>query len=248
MYKIAKMTFKPSVAGLEGVPDKVDEILGMLHKNGQILDWIIEDHAPSYVATVSTTDDDSLDEKYFNQYIRSAISDFEIETEIVCDDALASDCCHCADHSYYIFAVYPDLSSSPVWCGDCGNEIPLTRIPYLYGEEEHYSILNFQQMYKAVDTLWMDSLSDRFTKRQLVNHKSELNKRGMEIRAELERRLGKPVYYLLANPIGGWYELEKNNKHLEVCPKCGGELEKIDHACANKVCKKCRFAFVDPEE
>ena len=29
MYKIAKMTFKPSGAGLEGVPDKVDEILGM---------------------------------------------------------------------------------------------------------------------------------------------------------------------------------------------------------------------------
>ena len=27
-----------------------------------------------------------------------------------------------------------------------------------------------------------------------------------------------------------------------------GELEKIDHACADKVCKKCRFAFVDPEE
>jgi predicted nucleic acid-binding Zn ribbon protein len=248
MYKIAKIIFKPKSADLADIPDKIDEILGMLHKNGQILDWIIEDHATFFVATVSTTDDDSLEERYFNQYIRHAIGDFDTEIEIVSDDALASDCCHCADHSYYIFAIYPDLSSSPVWCGDCGNEIPLTRIPYLYGEEEHYSILNFQQMYKAVDTLWMDSLSDRFTKRQLVSHKSELNKRGMEIRAELERRLDKPVYYLLANPIGGWYELEKNNKHLEVCPKCGGELEAIDHACANKVCQKCRFAFVDPEE
>ena len=103
-------------------------------------------------------------------------------------------------------------------------------------------------MYKAVDTLWMDSLSDRFTKRQLVNHKSELNKRGMEIRAELERRIGKPVYYLLANPVGGWYELEKNNQKLEVCPKCGGELEDIENTYADKVCRKCRLAFVDPEE
>ena len=248
MYIIAKMTFKPSVAGLEGVPDKVDEILGMLHKNGQILDWIIEDHAPVFVARVTTTDDDSLDERYFNQYIRGAIADFDIETEIVGDDALASDCCHCTEHSYYIFAIYPDLSSSPVWCGACGNEIPLTRIPYLFGEEEHYSILNFQQMYKAVDTLWMDSLSDRFTKRQLVSHKSELNKRGMEIRAELEKQVGKPVYYLLANPVGGWYELEKNNQKLEVCPKCGGELEDIENTYAEKVCRKCRLAFVDPEE
>lgn len=248
MYKIAKMTFKPSVAGLEGVQDKVDEILGMLHKNGQILDWIIEDHAPVYVARVTTTDDDSLDERYYNQYICGAIADFETEVEIVCDEALSSDCCHCPEHGYYILAIYPDLASSPVICGDCGNEIPLTRIPYLYGEEEHYSILNFQRIYKAVDTLWMDSLSDRFTKRQLVSHKSELNKRGMEIRAELEKQVGKPVYYLLANPVGGWYELEKNNQKLEVCPKCGGELEDIENTYADKVCRKCRLAFVDPEE
>ena len=71
---------------------------------------------------------------------------------------------------------------------------------------------------------------------------------GMEIRAELERRIGKPVYYLLANPIGGWYELEKNNQKLEVCPKCGGGLEDIENTCADKVCRKCRLAFVDPEE
>ncbi len=249
MYKIARITFKPIIDGVENIADRIDEILGMLYKNGQILgDWIIEDHAPVYIASVTTTDDDSLEAKYYNQYIRKEIADFYIETEIVCDDALASDCCHCAEHGYYIFAVCPDLSSSPVICGDCGNEIPLTRIPYIYKEEEHYSILNFQSMYKAVDTLWMDSLSDRFTKRQLVNHKSELNRRGMEIRAELEKKVGRPVYYLLANPIGGWYELEKNNKKLEVCPKCGGEFEKIDYAYADKVCQTCRLAFIDPED
>ena len=248
MYKIARITFKPISEGLENIPDRIDEILSMLYKNGQIIDWIIEDHSPIFIATVNTTDDDSLDAKYYNQYIRKELADFEIKTEIVGDDALASDCCHCHEHSYYILAIYPDLSSSPVICGDCGNEIPLTRMPYLYGEEEHYSILNFQRMYKAVDTLWMDSLSDRFTKRQLVDHKSELNRRGMEIRAELEKRVGKPVYYLLANPVGGWYELEKNNKKLEVCPKCGGAFDRIDNAYADKVCQTCRLAFVDPED
>ena len=248
MYKIARITFKPIANDIEDIPDKVDEILAMLYKNGQILDWIIEDRAPIYIATVTTTDDDSLDPKYYNQYIRKEIADFDVETEIVCDEAMSSDCCHCAEHSYYIFAIYPDLASSPVICGDCGNEIPLTRIPYIYREEEHYSILNFQRMYKAVDTLWMDSLSDRFTKRQLVDHKSELNRRGMEIRAELEKKVGRPVYYLLANPIGGWYEYEKNNKHLEVCPKCGGNFDKIDNTCADKVCHNCRLAFIVPED
>ena len=219
----------------------------MLYKNGQIIDeWIVEQHDQNYVANVVTTDDDSLSPEYYNQYILKEIDCFDIEIKIVCDDAMATDSCHCPEHSYYIFAIDPYLSSSPVICGDCGKEIPLIRIPYLYNEEEHYSILNFQKTYQAVDRLWMDSLSDRFTKRQIVDHNSQLNKRGLDIRAELENKVGKPVYYLLCNPIGGWFEFEKNNKVLEGCPKCGNALfttEGYFDGVLNQ-CHGCRLAFV----
>ena len=80
----------------------------------------------------------------------------------------------------------------------------------------------------------MESLSDRFTKRQIIDYNSQLNKRGLDIRAELERNVNKPVYYLLCNPIGGWFEFEKNNKNLTACPKCNGEFSKIDNAYADK--------------
>ena len=186
MYKIAKIYFKPIIKDRDIALDKIDDILWMLIKNGQILDeCIVEDHNDHYIANVITTDDDSLDTKYFNQYIKNEIKDFEINVQIICDDALATDSCHCEEHSYYVLAINPDDSSSPIICGDCGKEIPLIRIPYLYKEEEHYSILSFQRLYKSVDNLWMQSLSDRFSKRQIVDYKSQLNQRGIDICNEL---------------------------------------------------------------
>ena len=217
MYKVARLTFKPKIKSDEEALDKIDAILFMLYKNGQILnDWIVESRDPYYIANVVTTDDDSLDSKYDNRYILKAIGNFDIDTEIICDDPMATDSCHCEEHHYYILAMDANENASPVICGSCGKEIPLIHIPYIFNEEEHDSLLSFQRTYHAVATLWMDSLSDRFTKRQITDHRSQLNKRGMEICAELEHKLGKPVYYLLRNPIGGWFEFEKKQPKPEV--------------------------------
>ena len=245
MYKIAKIIFNPLIDDKVKEVEKIDSILSMLIKNGQILEeCLVEKYDDYYVANVTIVDDDALDEKYYNQYIKDEIKNFEIDIKIICDDALATDSCHCKDHSYYILAINPYDSSSPIICGDCGKEIPLIRVPYIFNEEEHHSILNFQKIYKSVDNLWMNSLSDRFSKRQITDYKSQLNQRGIEICNELEKKIQKPVYYLLCNPIGGWFEFEKNNKELKVCPKCGGELNKLKNSYVEKICEKCRLAFI----
>lgn len=249
MYKVARIIFKPRNAFTEVVSDSVVSILTMLYKNGQISEgWSVEKHDQIYVANVVTTDDDSLNPEHYNQYIIKETENFDVETHIICDEATASDSCHCLKHSSYILAVEPYIASSPVICGDCGKEIPLYKVPCLYGEKEHYSILNFQKTYQAVLDLWFDSLSDRFTKRQITAFDSRLNKRGLDIRSELELKVDKPVYYLLLNPIGGWFDFEKNNKSLKVCPKCGKELAKFDGCYADKACVDCRFAFINGEE
>ncbi len=249
MYKIAKLTIKTTIENKDKAIDSLEDLLSTFYLNGQILNnWIIEDYKNYYEVRVTTTDDDSLDEKYYNQYIKDRLKNFQMSVQILADDACATDCCHCKEHSYYILAINPDDMSSPIICGDCGREIPLIRIPYLFNEEEHYSILNFQSIYKSVDNLWLNSLSDRFTKRQIIDHNSQLNKRGLDIRTELECKVGKPVYLLLANPIGGLYEFVKNNKNLDVCPKCGGKFRIIQNDYADKVCDQCRLAFVIHDE
>lgn len=248
MYKIARIVFNPINKEDDNIIDVVDDILAMLIKNGQILDeCVVENHKEFFIANVITTDDDSLDEKYYNKYILDAIKYFNIEVEIISDDALAVDSCHCENHSYYILAIDPNCSSSPIICGDCGKEMPLTKIPYLFNEEEHYSILSFQEIYKAVDTLWMNSLSDSFTRRQISDYKSQLNQRGIDVCFELEKKVNKPVYYLLCNPIGGWNEFNKN-KNLNCCPKCGNELSELKDSYVDKVCNNCRLAFIVNDE
>lgn len=251
MYKIAKIIFKPLAEGSQrDIAEKIDSFLFLLYMNGQILkSWNIEFHNKYYIANVITTDDDSLNGKYYNSYIQKELDNFDINHEIICEDLTATDCCHCKEHRYYLLAINPDDSSSPIICGDCGKEIPLIRIPYLYQEEEHWSILGFQTMYKAVDRLWMDGLSDRFTKRQIIDHNSQLNKLGMAICTELEKKLDKPVYYLLGNPIGGWYEFEKNGKILTSCPKCRDKIKKTGGHFDDELnlCHECRLAFITHE-
>jgi predicted nucleic acid-binding Zn ribbon protein len=249
MYKIAKITFRPLNKDAADILDSIDTILLKLYMNGQISEgWLIEQHDQDYIANVVSTDDDSLNAEYYNRDTLKEIERFDMEINIACDDPMADDSCHCINHSYYILAIDPSQSSSPVICGDCGKEIPLIRIPHLYKDEDHYSILNFQKTYQAVDRLWINGLSDRFTKRQIIHHNSQLNKMGLDIRAELESKVDKPVHYSLRNPIGGRFDFEKNNKNLECCPKCSGEFVKIDNPYADKVCQACRLAFITCED
>ena len=149
MYKVARIIFKPRNAYVEDIADTIDGILAMLYKTGQISEgWSVEKHDQTYVANVVTTDDDSLNPKYYNQYIFKETENFDMEAQIICDEATASDSCHCLKPSSYVLAVEPYIASSPVICGDCGKEIPLYKVPCLYGEKEHYSILNFQKTYQ----------------------------------------------------------------------------------------------------
>lgn len=244
MYKIAALKLTPFASDRKEGIENVKYLLTALSNNGQILDnYMIEEHEEHYIARVITTDDDSLDKIYFNEYIKKALENLDITVTIVANDAEASECCHCKDHSYYVLINDPDTKSSPVYCGDCRREIPLIRVPTLFNEKDHYDILHYQAMYCHVVNLWMSSLSDRFTKRQITDPNSALNKAGNEICRELENKTGKPVFYLLKNPIGGWWQYEKNNIPLSSCPKCGGGFRKIDKGIVDKVCDNCRLAF-----
>ena len=244
MYKIAKLTFKPKFENKDKSVELIDDILWMLYQNGQITsaECSIEDYSEYFVATVTTTDDDSLEQKYFNEYIKNSLASFDFKAEIIANAAGFRDSCHCVEHGYYIIDILYGEISSHIICGDCGKEIPLIKIPYLYNEKEHYSLLSFQSVYYSVSNLWQQCLSDRFTKRQLVDTNSQLIKMGIEIRGELEKKTGRPVYLFVEHNLGE--ALKKKPKYnIEFCPKCKKELRNIENYHANKVCDDCMLAF-----
>ncbi|MDE7212951.1 MAG: Zn-ribbon-containing protein, partial [Anaeroplasmataceae bacterium] len=241
MYKVAKIKFIPLLEDKEASIDSLGNLMGCLYKNGQILEeYVVEDHDSYYIATVTTTDDNSLNECYYNEYIQKEIKNFEVSYEIIADDAFCEDSCHCKDPSYYIMDCDSEDSTNPVFCGDCGCEVPLYKIPYLDGEKEHYTIQEYRRLYNSVYRVWLHGLSDRYSRRELIHYKSKLNKEGSRICKELEEKLGKPVYFLIINPLACYYQYKKNNKNLKVCPKCKGKFRFIEDGYADKVCDKCR--------
>ena len=83
MYKVAKLIISSYSKNEKISADDIDNLFSMLYKNGQILNnWIIEKYEDRFEARVTTTDDDSLDSKYFNSYIANQIKRFKVEIEI----------------------------------------------------------------------------------------------------------------------------------------------------------------------
>lgn len=269
MYKFVKTYLRVA----EDVEDKlnlIDTYFSTLYMNGQILSWDIygKQEGEEFVAVVAVADDDALEEKYNsvytntvigkraeieeptgNSYLEKNAGKLRMRYEALADDALATDCCHCQKSDGYVLYTEYSMASSPVYCVNCGKEVPLFRLPYVFKEREHYSIITWQETYQAVDQLWMNGLSDRFTRRQLCDPKSELNKQGIELCEELEKKLQTPVYLFCRCTSNMCFGSRRKRQPLSVCPKCGEELTPfVNQNLAEKACEACRLAFEKEDE
>lgn len=245
MYQSVKMFFRMNGKNINDQAQDIESLLNMYAQNGQILhDWIITVENNEPVAYACTTDNDALNEKYNNNYIAEMQKDISVTYIVLCDDPLESDSCHCKEPSFfYLDGTEADSDDNPLICGDCNREIPLFRVPYINEENEHYTILNWKATYRRVESLWIESLSERFTRRQLIDTKSELNKRGSDICRKIEAATGKPCYLFVTNPIGGWWHFREEDKILEKCPECGGDFRDIKFEFSAQVCDSCRLMF-----
>jgi predicted nucleic acid-binding Zn ribbon protein len=230
------ITFKNDC--VEDEKETLFDYLSTLYNNGQILnDYQLIKKDDDYFAFLTVPDKNALDPKFNSIYTNKYLNDIETKLDYLGENIDIGECCSCKEPSWYM--LYADFASneSPIVCGDCGHEIPLYKIKHIMEEEEHFSILSWQKVYKSIDKIWMYCLSDRFSKKQLSDPNSQLSKIGMKICAELEKVLKKPVYYFLYQP----------NKMTENCPKCKGKWEKSKRTkTVDFVCDDCRLATDDP--
>ena len=238
MAYFIRMTITFKIDCVENEIDTLFNYLSTLYKNGQILnDYQLIKKDNAYLAFLTVPDKNAIDPKFNNSYTNKYLNDIETKLDYLGENIDIGDCCCCKEPSWYM--LYADYASneSPIVCGDCGHEIPLYKIHHIMGEEEHFSILSWQKVYKSIDNIWMYCLSDRFSKRQLSDPNSQLSKNGIEICTELEKALKKPVFYFLYQP----YKMTEN------CPKCRGKWKKSKRTkTVDFVCENCRLATDDP--
>lgn len=244
MYKIAKIKFYPLIDSRETQLDSLSRIISGFLYNGQIMkNYVTEDCGDHFTVTVTIVGEEALLRENYSSYTYDHLDNFTIEYEISGCDPFASDFCHCEKHSHLILFHEPGVFSSPVICGDCGLEIPLYKLAQSETNDENFKIVMWQDMYDKVCELYINSLSDRFTKRQISDYNSQLNKLGAQNRKRIEERTGVPTYLFINNPMPDWYSRQKARAPLSRCPKCKNELRVIYPSSENKMCPDCRFAF-----
>lgn len=221
----------------ECVEDEVEtifEYLSTLYKNGQILnDYQLVRQDSNYAAFLTIPDMHALDTQFNTTYTNKYLLNIETKLDFLGKNMDIDEYCCCKEPSWYM--LYADYASneSPLVCGDCGHEIPLYKVQHIMREEEHFSILSWQKAYKSIDNIWMYSLSDRFSMRQLSDPNSQLSRNGMEICAELETVLKKPVFYFLY----------QQRKMTDCCPKCSAKWQRSKRTeTVDFVCDNCKLA------
>ena len=212
----------------------IEDYLCTLYLNGQIYsDYnLINTELHKYQVFVNS-------EKYNNEYVKRSYKHLIIQIKEIGNNILYDRNCNCKDVPYYIlFCTSETGTASPVICGKCGNEIPLYKIPYLFSDEEHFTLINYQKTYASVHELYMQSLSDRFTKNQLLNPHSSLNKMAFEIREDLENKIKKPVYLSLSRVFSD-HKNDYKKIDSDKCPKCGKTLVECDYQFDSVKIFKC---------
>ena len=237
MADFIRMTFTFKKDCIEDEMDTLFDFLSTLYKNGQILkDYQLVKKDNAYFAFLTTPDKNALEPQFNTIYTNRYLHDIETRIDYLGENMDIGECCICNEPSWYMLYANNASNGSPLVCGDCGNEIPLYKIQHILGEEEHFSILSWQKVYKSMDNIWMYCLADRFSKRQLSDPNSQLSRSGMEICTGLEKVLKKPVFYYLYQP----YTMTDN------CPKCGGKWNDSKRTkTVDFVCDTCRLAMDD---
>jgi predicted nucleic acid-binding Zn ribbon protein len=223
----------------EKILDLLGDYLDALYRNGQIRnDYVLVKNDVVYCAFTSLPERDSLDDKHTNFYVRKYVQLinkwFAVCFEYIGERHAYYEPCICENPSWYYLNTQ-FFADSPVICGDCRKRRSLYRLPYIGENEDFFPLQCWQRSYLSMDQIWFNSVSDRFSYRQMNDPKSPLSKEGRGLCRAFEKATGKPFYYFL------FYYINSRKKNI-CCPICGKPWQEIeDDNIVSKICKDCRL-------
>lgn len=232
------------------VRENIADFLCALENNGQILyGHLTVKNEYGYDLHVCTPKCDSLqpchDSIYVTRYRELLQQYATVEIRQMGENADGQEYCSCQKRTAMEMQTFYDDTDSVFTCCTCGKPIALYDLPYLLNQKDHYHIVNWQNTYRATDTLWMDSLSDRFTGNQLVNPHSALNTIGREIAQEMEKNAGITCYYNIFDDLTKKVKFTRvDGNPVRLCPECGKAMEyvKICDDYERCVCRDCKLS------
>jgi len=222
-----------------------------LERNGQILKDYKLTKDKNYTIYATLPKPDSFDEKHDGVYVKRDRKKIkEIYSYIVThlgENIESSRYCGCNKRTAIEMQTYYSDQDSVFTCCDCGMPVVYYELPFPTENQEDYCwVQNWQENYSAMDMLWMNCLSDRYTGNQRVKFDSALNKQGIEIAEYISKQLGYPVYYHLECDYGKSPKSEKvGGQQIHICPKCGNLMKRISFSEDYKrdVCNVCNLSY-----
>ena len=208
------------------------DFLTRLSRSGQVLrDYTILKQ-DNYILSVTLPHADALDPRHDTVYVRQSRTQlqelFEFRVQAMGENCNSQPYCTCGHRPALELVTSRMDIDSPVVCCGCGRPVALYEIPFYAHREDHYELLNWQDDYAAMDMLWMRCLCDRYTGRQLRDPHSALNRLGRELAADMEQKLGIPVYCHIFRD------------RTAVCPGCGETMTPLRDDL--EVCTPCRLS------
>lgn len=237
------------------VEDKIVHFISCLRNNGQVLsEYLLIRIENGYKLYVETPKADSLESCFDSMYVkkyRDILNEiFTITVTQIGVNAVSREYCSCGTKTSIEMQTFANDIDSVFTCCNCGKPIALYELPYLDRQDDHWAIVNWQETFCATDTLWLDSLSDRFTGNQLVKVNSALNKNGREIANEMSQKTGLKCYYNIFDDLTKKVKFTKvNNKTVRICPSCDKAMLYVKF-CNNYeryVCNSCMLSSDIPK-
>lgn len=228
----------------------IESWLSSLKYNGQILsDNFILKTEYGYDVCVSTPKRNSLESRYDNIFVKRdgnlVRERFLIVVRQLGESINGKEYCACAHRTALEMQTFDEDTDSVFTCCTCGKPIALYELPYIGGSDDYLYILNWQNSYRAMHTLWMNSLNDKVFGKQLVKANSELNKIGREIAKELSEKTQLKVYYNMFDDLTNNIKFVKvNGKAMRRCPSCGKPMTytKFGYDNGILVCEDCKLS------
>ncbi|MDR2869762.1 MAG: Zn-ribbon-containing protein [Deferribacteraceae bacterium] len=215
--------------------------MAALANNGQILYSFINSvkYSNHYTCRVVVPEMDSLDEKYYNDSCKNMLhfvnerSVKPPDSSFIGENSHITNGCICKNSSHYVLYTFYLGEQSPVICGDCLKGVAIYKLP----NDSELRYFSWKWLHQACDRQFMNGIGERHGYKMMNDPKSALSQEGLEICANLEALVKKPVYYFL---------FKYYTKNKASCPKCGADWINYDNKFHyGYVCHNCRLASED---